>query len=198
MLLGTSLLIRLKPILFKLVLWEFQTLCWVSDPRTKSWVAHLNTKADLAYRFSQNHSVPTWQTLPSTLNFPAQGLGCHSPRSSSIYNPDILFNLLPSLSLLSLSLHVFFFSFSPPILLSLPMATSLVLFLGTSEPAQKLLPSSLPTFNLDWIGPFHWQRNNLSQCILIISTLLQLLDPFPYIPNLINSLSLSIPPLLSF
>jgi hypothetical protein len=35
----------------------------------------LQTKADLASRFSQHSSVPTWHTLPPTLNFPAKGLG---------------------------------------------------------------------------------------------------------------------------
>ena len=35
-----------------------------------------------------------WHSPLSTLNFPAQGLDCPSPRGFSLYNPDVLFTCL--------------------------------------------------------------------------------------------------------
>lgn len=64
----------------------------------------------------QHLSVSTWYTLPSTLTSPAQGLGCPSPRGSSLCNTTILvtgpfytFGLLaaaPGSSISSISLPV--------------------------------------------------------------------------------------------
>jgi hypothetical protein len=52
----------------------------------------LHTKADLAFRFSQHPSVPTWHTPPSTQNFPAQGWAAlhpyPHPPAIFLYNPD--------------------------------------------------------------------------------------------------------------
>jgi hypothetical protein len=50
-------------------------------PQDKGAEVHiLHLKAALASRFSQHPSVPTWHSKASTLNFPAQGLGCPSPK----------------------------------------------------------------------------------------------------------------------
>ena len=49
-----------------------KSYCLVSDPLRQGAEMHiLHTKADLTSRFSQHPSVPTWHTLPLTLNFPA-------------------------------------------------------------------------------------------------------------------------------
>jgi hypothetical protein len=109
-------------------------VCLVSDPGDKGlkYFYILHTKADLASRFSQHPSVPNGHTLPPTLNFPVQGLGCSSPRGSSLYNPDVLVSplLYPLLS--------------PSTILPSPMVTSLALVLETS---QEQLPIN-PDFNI--------------------------------------------------
>lgn len=85
---------------------------WDSDPDE---MHVLHTKVDLASRFSQSPSVPTWHTSPSTMNCAAQGLG-FSSRGFFLCNPDILISLLFSLPLFSFSLsmcmHTLFFPFS--------------------------------------------------------------------------------------
>lgn len=96
-------------------------------PRQGTELHILHTKVDQPSRFSQHSSVPTWHTLPPTLNFPAQGLGCPSPRT--------LPYIVQTFCALSLSL---FPSPSPP---SLPLATPLALVLGASEFPLINLPS---------------------------------------------------------
>jgi hypothetical protein len=52
------------------------------------FIFYIPKQRDLASRFSQHPSVCTWHILPTTLNYLAQGLGCPSPRGSSLYNPE--------------------------------------------------------------------------------------------------------------
>lgn len=80
---------------------------------------------------SSSPSIPIWHTMTSVLNFPAQGLGCNSPRASCIIQT---FSSLPNFSL-SLSLHMckhFLCFFSPPF----SLVTSLA-----SLPAQEQFPN---------------------------------------------------------
>ena len=90
---------------------------FLTPPGQGTEVRILHIKADLTSRFSQHPAVSFWHILSPTLNFPAQELGCPSPRGSSLYHPDILASLLLSLS-------------SMP---SFPKATSLALAFGVSE-----------------------------------------------------------------
>ena len=76
---------------------------------TRGWgiaVFILHIKPDLASRFSHHPSGLSWHTVPPTLNFPVQELGCSSTRDFFLCNPDIL---VPPLILLFFLL--FFFSF---------------------------------------------------------------------------------------
>lgn len=77
-------------------------------------VHSLHIIADLA-RFSHHPSILTRHTLPPTLNFTAQRLGCSPSRGSSLCSPDVL--LLP----------VFFFCVNMPLSSPIPMVTSLAL-----------------------------------------------------------------------
>lgn len=87
--------------------------CWVSAPR--GWGAFYISKQPWPPGSHQHHWVPTWHPPPLILNFPAQGPGCPSPRSSSIYNPDNLPSpTSPPHSPFSFSLSMHFLS--PPLL----------------------------------------------------------------------------------
>lgn len=122
-----------------------------------------------------------WLAHPSsTLNFSAGGLGFPSPRSSSLYNEDILSSpsLFLSLHLLSRCVCTLLLSFlSPP--LYLPAAA---LVLGTRGPAQEWLlnKSAFIYFNLAWTGSFHQQiiasiltENNMTYNFTIVRCILK-------------------------
>ena len=118
----------------------------------------LHTKADLASRFSQHPSVPTWHTLPPNPELSSQGLGCPCHPEAPPYiiqSFGSLYSLL--LSLFSLCVPIPFRPSSP---WWLPWPQSL----GPVNLPESSFPINLPLIysNLAWIGSFHQQRNNLS------------------------------------
>ena len=110
-------------------------IIWFQTQGQGTEVHILHTKADLASRFSQHPSVPTWHTLPPTLNFPAQGFGL--PFLNCILQTfwPLFFPLPLLFPLLSLCMHVLSLFLFPLCLLS-PLGDFLTKVLGISELAR--------------------------------------------------------------
>jgi len=134
-------------------------------------VVHIfQIKADLASRFSQHPSVPTWHTPSLTVNFPAQkdwaGLTFLRPLCYISQTFWFLLLLLPLLlSPLFFSMCMYFLSCSFPSPLSLPIATSLASFLGTNELNKPVLISTLI-----WLELAHFTRREITSHVTYCKT----------------------------
>jgi hypothetical protein len=142
------------------------TVCLVPGWAQGTEVHILHIKADLASRFSQHPSVvPTWLTLPLTLNFPAQGGWAALPLEVPPYTMQIFLSLPlslfptpspplslpppPPLLLFSLCLQAFL-SFCFPSTPA-PIVTPLASIFGASELTRQQLPNK-PAFNVIQCG----------------------------------------------